>query len=639
MPLSHQDNLLLTSATSGDLETLNAALAGGASIQIRNSRGGYTALHMATLNGHIAIVQRLLEVQANPQIRSFFDRTALHDAVSSHYLDIASLLLQKGADIDAPSSSGNTILHYIATQGDAEGICFLIQKGAQVQVLNQNNNSPLTLYLKFIRDRKESGNAIISREEYAVMQKTVQLLLDGGANLEDALHKLGIPQYQEALKDGHLFVGIQDSSVKNFLNDSQNTHSPHVEKTAYLSTNVLRKRYEGSSLSAEAIAKIQDEILLKAAQWGALWNEGNEKLLVAKTQDFLYHKMACSDDSYIPFWSSGLTMPQVVACIWKAIHDPLIRYQTASSLEQDIQTSEAIFFKAISTSNNCIQGGYFHPIIEACANSRVPGIYLIGIESQSEFVRDSIQALLDPLTAFEWVPEILTEEDFCGFTKTQVLTDDASYAAFMGKIDHNQRIYAQHGYNAQHLCPDADERFISSTFPIDDWDWLAPKELQTLQDRLLWPREQFKTALEEKKAIQHTLALPVSTEAEDRGALFSGLASQLMASDSPTRGRGWEALREYYSLARFHKNKKTFQQSLNAGRSTLWCLLVQKEQAEIAGYISDFFDMKQDELLQLNNSESALLFTPPGKRQQEDDFSELMLTPPRPKKRDRDILP
>jgi len=59
---------LTQAVTSGDLNTVNAALAGGADVNERNS-GGQTALILAVIFGHTNLVQLLVNAGANPRLR------------------------------------------------------------------------------------------------------------------------------------------------------------------------------------------------------------------------------------------------------------------------------------------------------------------------------------------------------------------------------------------------------------------------------------------------------------------------------------------------------------------------------------------------------------------------------------------
>jgi ankyrin repeat protein len=634
MPFSTQD--LFQAAQKGDVDTFSRALAEGVSIQVVDSarntvlheaakkghtalvqlllkhipvdtegQGKFTALHSAVLNGHTNIVKILLEAGASPNAKTLLGDTVLYLALHSYHLNEAHMLIHAGANVNAVAHADSTILHFVSKEGNTDAVNLLIQAGAAVDRRNQNQETPLQCYLDTIRRTKASGDRIIAPKEYAAMQQAVRSFLEKGANLEFALQKLGLTSLREGIMAGHLFENTQADVVVNFAKNPQNTHNHYVERTAYISTDVLRERYK-AVLSPQEIALIQDEIVLKAAEWGTLW--GNEAAFIEKTKDFLYRKMTASDDKDVHYWSANLTMPQVVACVWKAIHDSTIRYQTTASLEQEILDAEEAFFKAVSNSANCIQGGYFHILLEACAVSRIPGIYLIRLDLEQVHVTDYLKKLLDPIELFELFPETLSEGAI-GLSRDQILTDRVAYAAFMEKIVHNQAIYARYGKNSQHIHAIKDSAFISNTPEMNDWVWFTAEELHTLQDRLTLSHEAFQTAIGEKKALKALIPItPISTPEDDEKSRYRTWAAQLTSDNLQTNGQGWEALREYYSKDRFKGDLTAFQQSLNAGRTGLLSLI--DFNTDTAEYVDVFFDTKQKEICNLNGLQPTMLFTP-----------------------------
>lgn len=66
------------------------------------SRFGGTALHAATIRGHLTIIERLLAAGADASKADFDQVTPLHTAASQGFLDIIKTLLDHGASRDAP---------------------------------------------------------------------------------------------------------------------------------------------------------------------------------------------------------------------------------------------------------------------------------------------------------------------------------------------------------------------------------------------------------------------------------------------------------------------------------------------------------------------------------------------------------
>jgi hypothetical protein len=86
------------------------------------------ALITAAMMGHEAIVQRLLELGVDPNVRTIGGSTALMlAAVTPPQLEIARELLQAGADADARDDSGWTALKLAERDGNGEMVQLLKQ--------------------------------------------------------------------------------------------------------------------------------------------------------------------------------------------------------------------------------------------------------------------------------------------------------------------------------------------------------------------------------------------------------------------------------------------------------------------------------------------------------------------------------
>ncbi|KAF8532471.1 ankyrin repeat-containing domain protein [Trichophaea hybrida] len=83
----------------------------GARIEAMDKDESYTALHIATSNGHEAVVNLLLDHGADIEATDKGEcRTALHIAISEQHDAIVKLLLDHGADIEAKTDFGSTAL-------------------------------------------------------------------------------------------------------------------------------------------------------------------------------------------------------------------------------------------------------------------------------------------------------------------------------------------------------------------------------------------------------------------------------------------------------------------------------------------------------------------------------------------------
>lgn len=83
---------------SGNLVYVRTALQNGIDVNCKESQLGATALHIASQNGRVDIVNLLLGWKANVNAKAEGGFTPLHRAVHKHQVDVVRLLLQHGAD-------------------------------------------------------------------------------------------------------------------------------------------------------------------------------------------------------------------------------------------------------------------------------------------------------------------------------------------------------------------------------------------------------------------------------------------------------------------------------------------------------------------------------------------------------------
>ena len=98
---------------------------------------GENALMMAALRGHLGLVQRLIERQAQVNRPGWtpLHYAATHDGEAA--LPITRLLLEHHAYIDAASPNGSTPLMMAARYGQASVVRLLLEQGADPTLRNQ----------------------------------------------------------------------------------------------------------------------------------------------------------------------------------------------------------------------------------------------------------------------------------------------------------------------------------------------------------------------------------------------------------------------------------------------------------------------------------------------------------------------
>ncbi|KAJ7691821.1 ankyrin repeat-containing domain protein [Mycena rosella] len=168
-----------------------------------NDMPDFTPLQLSSLNGHLGVVQLLLEHGAKTQACDD-SRTALHLVSEVGRTDVVRLLLKLGANVHATTGEGDwhrTALHYAANEDQHDVICLLLEHGADLEARTSNESKPTALHVAASEGRTETVDLLLKRG--AAMEattvrgqtalsvalkygrtSTVRLLLERGANIE-----------------------------------------------------------------------------------------------------------------------------------------------------------------------------------------------------------------------------------------------------------------------------------------------------------------------------------------------------------------------------------------------------------------------------------------------------------------------
>jgi ankyrin repeat protein len=144
-----------------------------------NMRGGShrTALHAASVKGHLEVASLLLENGADPNSRDDLGRAPLHRlshggplVMAQSSLDVARLLINSGADVSVIDDEGETPLHAAARSGYRDVVELLLKSGASLGVRCIVQQTPLhvaCIYGKLDVSRFliDQGSDINSRDE------------------------------------------------------------------------------------------------------------------------------------------------------------------------------------------------------------------------------------------------------------------------------------------------------------------------------------------------------------------------------------------------------------------------------------------------------------------------------------------
>lgn len=103
---------------------------------------GATPLHAACKNLQLHVVKRLANSQSI-NVDDYLGRTPLHCACKDGHVELLELLLDRGAKLDARTCLGQTPLHVVMAGCRVEALKLLVDEGADVHTQDNFNNSPL----------------------------------------------------------------------------------------------------------------------------------------------------------------------------------------------------------------------------------------------------------------------------------------------------------------------------------------------------------------------------------------------------------------------------------------------------------------------------------------------------------------
>jgi uncharacterized protein len=134
---------LISAATRGDLEMVNALLQGGADVN-QGDEKRFTALLRALQNDREEIANILVarpELDVNAQGEG--GANALISFVARQRVPAVQDLLNRGANVNLPDSEGDTALNIAVQRGNVELVNMLLSKGADPNIKNKLGGTPL----------------------------------------------------------------------------------------------------------------------------------------------------------------------------------------------------------------------------------------------------------------------------------------------------------------------------------------------------------------------------------------------------------------------------------------------------------------------------------------------------------------
>ena len=189
------EELMHKAVDNGDLEELKKVIDQKINSKDQNEN---TALHKASVQGHLSMVQFLIKIGANIEVKGKDELAPLHAAVSNGHLEVVKCLIDNGAQIEANSNDELTPLHYSVSHGYLEITKHLIYKGAKIEAKDKNGSTPLHFawsdrHLEVAKCLIENGAQKEAMDRngtvplhFAVVEsfKMVELMLQSGAKTD-----------------------------------------------------------------------------------------------------------------------------------------------------------------------------------------------------------------------------------------------------------------------------------------------------------------------------------------------------------------------------------------------------------------------------------------------------------------------
>ena len=122
---------------------------------------GMTPLHIASYFGHVDVVEMLIKRRAISDVQDSCGRTPLHRAVESGSDNVVTTLLRHNADINTTDDKGWTPLHLAIALDYPDVVKLLLENKCKLNIQDTNDKTPLTIACDFL-----------SRSNYDIIRAT-----------------------------------------------------------------------------------------------------------------------------------------------------------------------------------------------------------------------------------------------------------------------------------------------------------------------------------------------------------------------------------------------------------------------------------------------------------------------------------
>lgn len=217
-------------------------------------RYGRTALHYASDQGHVSIVQLLLTNGCNiNHTCSSESLSPLHLACNKGHTEVVNLLIKAGARVDHTTNTKVTPLHLASSYGHIKVMQLLLQSGAKVDSMDSHDRTPLVRAVAHYQARAVellvkhgarvniedvNGHTPLCEAVWSNSISMVNSLITAGAKITQSHYLLHFSVLNNQLEIAKLL--IRAGSVVNLRDGNGNTplilaaRSGHINTTKYL---------------------------------------------------------------------------------------------------------------------------------------------------------------------------------------------------------------------------------------------------------------------------------------------------------------------------------------------------------------------------------------------------------------------
>lgn len=144
------NTVLHTAVEKNNIAALKMLEDRGSRLDVVNTKNGFSLLHHAISQGHLEVVQFLVQKGLLLNDTTQEDVSSIHLAAECNQFAILRYLLeqQPGVDINKLDNDQNTMLHYAAENGNQEMVALLCERGANVNIKNKSGKTPLHLTIQ-----------------------------------------------------------------------------------------------------------------------------------------------------------------------------------------------------------------------------------------------------------------------------------------------------------------------------------------------------------------------------------------------------------------------------------------------------------------------------------------------------------